>query len=173
MKLIFLYGAPATGKLTVAKTLAALTGYKLHHNHMAVDLALDLFDYADPHLMRLCERLHLDVFDIADQANLPGVIFTLAGDGSSHAPFFAEVIRRFQGNVFFVHLSCEIEELKRRVTNPERRQHRKAVEASVLLEFLKRFDCTKDIAHPHHLAIDTTALPPEAAAARIVDQFGL
>ena len=38
MKLIFIYGLPATGKLTVAVELAAMTGYKLFHNHLVVDL---------------------------------------------------------------------------------------------------------------------------------------
>jgi hypothetical protein len=45
MRLIFLYGLPATGKHTVAQYLAALTGYKLFHNHLAVDLLLSVFDF--------------------------------------------------------------------------------------------------------------------------------
>jgi len=38
MRLIFIYGPPATGKLTVAKELAKLTKYKIFHNHLTVDL---------------------------------------------------------------------------------------------------------------------------------------
>lgn len=34
MRLIFIYGLPATGKLTVAQELAKRTGYKLFHNHL-------------------------------------------------------------------------------------------------------------------------------------------
>jgi hypothetical protein len=30
--MVFIYGFPATGKLAVARVLAALTGYKLLHN---------------------------------------------------------------------------------------------------------------------------------------------
>lgn len=40
MKLVFIYGMPAAGKLTVAKELAGLSGYKLFHNHQVVDLLL-------------------------------------------------------------------------------------------------------------------------------------
>jgi hypothetical protein len=40
MKLTFIYGLPATGKLTIAVELAAMTGYKLFHNHLVVDLLL-------------------------------------------------------------------------------------------------------------------------------------
>ena len=34
MKLVFIYGPPAVGKLTVAKELAALTGFKVFHNQV-------------------------------------------------------------------------------------------------------------------------------------------
>lgn len=37
MKLLFIYGPPASGKLTVAREPAALTGYRLFHNHLVVD----------------------------------------------------------------------------------------------------------------------------------------
>ena len=44
MRLIFIYGLPAVGKLTVAKELAAKTGYKLFHNHLVVDLLISTFE---------------------------------------------------------------------------------------------------------------------------------
>ncbi len=34
MQLVFLYGPPGVGKLTVGNALSALTGYKLFHNHL-------------------------------------------------------------------------------------------------------------------------------------------
>ncbi len=36
MRLVFIYGPPGVGKLTVARELAALTGFKLFHNHLTV-----------------------------------------------------------------------------------------------------------------------------------------
>jgi tRNA uridine 5-carbamoylmethylation protein Kti12 len=45
MRLVFIYGLPATGKLTVARELSSLTGFRLFHNHLAVDLLLSLFDF--------------------------------------------------------------------------------------------------------------------------------
>jgi tRNA uridine 5-carbamoylmethylation protein Kti12 len=45
MKLVFLHGAPAVGKLTVARELSALTGFRLFHNHLTVDLATSLFTF--------------------------------------------------------------------------------------------------------------------------------
>jgi hypothetical protein len=42
MNLLYLYGPPATGKLTVAKDVSALTGYHLFHNHLTLDLAREI-----------------------------------------------------------------------------------------------------------------------------------
>ncbi len=35
--LVYLYGPPAVGKLTVATELQRLTGFRLFHNHLTVD----------------------------------------------------------------------------------------------------------------------------------------
>ena len=45
MKLVFLYGPPALGKLTVAKELSKLTGFKIFHNHLTIDLVKDFFTF--------------------------------------------------------------------------------------------------------------------------------
>jgi shikimate kinase len=173
MKLVFLYGAPATGKLTVGRELAVLTGYKLHHNHMAVDTALALFDYDDPHLLQLCQEINLLVFNAADQAKLTGLIFTFAYGSSLDDPFLDEVIRRYQNNVYFVHLVCEVDELKRRVVSTERQRYRKVRDPNILLHALARIDYAKDISHPHHMTVDTTHMPPRDAARRIMEQHNL
>jgi cytidylate kinase len=39
MRLIFLHGPAASGKLTVARAIAARTGLPVFHNHLAVDAA--------------------------------------------------------------------------------------------------------------------------------------
>lgn len=46
MRLVLIYGPPAAGKLTVAKGLAHLTGYKFFHNHLTVDVVLSVFERA-------------------------------------------------------------------------------------------------------------------------------
>jgi replication-associated recombination protein RarA len=50
MNLIFLYGPPGVGKLTVAQELAGMTGYKLFHNHLTVDLVYAVFDFGTSRL---------------------------------------------------------------------------------------------------------------------------
>jgi hypothetical protein len=76
MKLIFIYGSPAVGKLTVAKELASITGYKISHNHLTFDLASSLFDPFSRPFGVLCEELRLKTFEIAARCGLEGMIFT-------------------------------------------------------------------------------------------------
>ena len=44
MKLIVIYGPPAAGKLTVSKELSRITGYKVFHNHLAIDFIESVLD---------------------------------------------------------------------------------------------------------------------------------
>lgn len=43
MKLILIYGPEASGKLTVAGELAAITGYRVFHNHVSIEVARSVF----------------------------------------------------------------------------------------------------------------------------------
>lgn len=45
MNLVFLYGPPAVGKLTVATILAEKTGYTLFHNHQIINLLRNVFGF--------------------------------------------------------------------------------------------------------------------------------
>src|SRR5262245_57362571 len=56
MRLIFIYGAPAAGKLTVARELAALTGFALFHNHLVVDAVASVFPFGSESFSKLREQ---------------------------------------------------------------------------------------------------------------------
>jgi ATP-dependent 26S proteasome regulatory subunit len=75
MKLVFIYGAPGTGKFTVARELAQLTGYRLFHNHLTVDLAQTLFDFGTPEYLEYVRFLRRDAFERAAKQRV-SLIFT-------------------------------------------------------------------------------------------------
>jgi hypothetical protein len=75
MKLVFLHGAPAVGKLTVARELAVLTGFRLFHNHLTVDLVSSLFPFGSEPFVLLREQIWLAAFAEAARNNL-SLIFT-------------------------------------------------------------------------------------------------
>ena len=45
MKLIFIYGSPAVGKLTVAQEIAEQTDFKVFHNHLTIDAVTPVFEF--------------------------------------------------------------------------------------------------------------------------------
>ena len=45
MNLVFIYGPPGVGKLSVARELARATGYKLFDNHVSIACAESVFEF--------------------------------------------------------------------------------------------------------------------------------
>jgi hypothetical protein len=176
MRLIFIYGLPATGKLTVATDLAAMTGYKLFHNHLAVDLLLSVFDFGSPSFVELREDIWLSVFEQACRSRLPGLIFTFAPEGTVRPGFIGELkstVAREGGEVDFVELVCPLAELKRRIDSPSRLAFQKLASVS-LFEQLHAdgvFDAS-NMPEPR-LSIDTSLCTPTDAATEIVRALDL
>ncbi|MBL0916104.1 MAG: shikimate kinase [Sphingopyxis sp.] len=88
MRLVFIHGPAASGKLTVARELAALTGLPLFHNHLVVDALLSVFRFGSPAFVELREKIWMDVFAAA-AAEKRSLIFTFHPEASV-APDFAE-----------------------------------------------------------------------------------
>jgi len=94
-QVIFLFGRPGVGKLTVGELLAIDTGYRLLHNHAVVDLVTSLFSFGSPPFVALREKLWLDAIDACVAAKQEGVIMTFAPHRSPRlAPLHRAVLRR-------------------------------------------------------------------------------
>lgn len=122
MKLVFLHGAPAVGKLAVARELARLTGYKLFHNHLTVDLVGSLFAFGSQPFVLLREKIWLSAFHEAAKNNL-SLIFTFNPERTVREQFIQEaiaVVESAGGKVIFVELLCAEDELERRIEHPSR-----------------------------------------------------
>ena len=78
-----MYGMPATGKLTVAQELARITGYKLFHNHLVVDLLLSVFEFGSTPFVEMREQIWLSVFAHAGRSGMEGLIFTFAPEATA------------------------------------------------------------------------------------------
>jgi len=176
MKLIFLYGQPATGKLTVAKELAALTGYKLFHNHLAVDLLLSVFEFGSAPFVQLREEIWLSVFATACEAKIPGLIFTFAPETTVRQEFLPNVIQTLKkhgGELNFVELTCPLDELKHRMAGESRAQYRKLTDLALFEQLhVAGVFSTAHMPVPA-LSIDTGIHLPAEAATTIVRELKL
>src|SRR6266849_4701801 len=65
MKLVFIHGAPAAGKLTTARALLALVNGRLFDNHAAIDVARTVFDFGAPGFWELVQEVRMSVLDAA------------------------------------------------------------------------------------------------------------
>ena len=65
MKLLFLHGAPAAGKLTVAKAVLGTVRGRLFDNHAAIDLARTVFDFGAPGFWELVHSARCAGIDAA------------------------------------------------------------------------------------------------------------
>ena len=92
MKLIFLHGAPAVGKLSVARELATLTGFRLFHNHLTVDLVGSLFPFGSEPFVNLREQIWLVAFQEAARNDV-SLIFTFNPERTVRESFIPETIK--------------------------------------------------------------------------------
>ena len=155
MKLIFLYGLPATGKLTVAQELATLTSYKLFHNHLVVDLLLS-------------------VFESACQSQLPGLIFTFAPESTVRPEFISntiEAITRNFSTLHFVELTCPFHELKQRIENPSRAKYQKLASIPLFEQLHAEGAFAAFLMPKPAISVDTSLHTPAEAAAIIANKL--
>src|SRR5882757_10282648 len=174
MKLFFLYGLPGTGKLTIARELAELTGIKLFHNHLTVDLLLSVFKFGSVPFIELRERIWLSVFEEA--AALPAMIFTFNPENSVRQSFIqktVETIESRDGEVFFVEVVCDPAELERRMDTPERRNHKKLVSLELFRKLQTDGVFESPKLPPPRLTLDSSHTSPLENAQKIAARFSL
>ena len=172
MILVFIHGAPAVGKLTVARELAGLIGFPLFHNHLTVDLVSSLFAFGTAPFISLREEIWLAAFAEAARNEL-SLIFTFNPERTVNEDFIQktiEVIEAAGGQVVFVELACSDEELERRIEEPSRKEFGKLASLAQYRKLKSEgaFDFPK---LPSEISIDTTKQSPAATAKIISDQL--
>lgn len=176
MRLLILYGPPASGKLTVAKSVAKASGYPLFHNHMVADFASTLFAYGTSEYAAFSEKLRSMAVDAAIRANLPGLIMTFAygvetaGGKRDDAVLksVASRVTRAGGSVLFVRLTCDDASLLRRVGRSDRTKFHKLTKPTILKRILRDYRVKDAVPFAESLVVDTGKLSPAEAAKHIL-----
>jgi len=175
MDLVFIYGPPASGKLTVARELSRMTGYRVFHNHASLDFVSTIFDQGTAKFSELVVRYRKDMLEEAAKAGV-SVIFTSAyveGPKMDATYEMIDMIHSHKGRVCPVYLYCEKDELLRRVAGESRKGYGKFTDPGKLKEFLRTYDLSGEPAVRGSLAIDNTRIGPAEAAERIARHFKL
>ena len=184
MELIFLYGVPGVGKLTIAKEIANIVGdrYKIFHNQMTVDIISPIIPFGTPigfelngkwrrDMLKACLDLNINLIttfvyadedregDSGDRNYIEGLIDLIEKDG--------------KGKIHFVHLICDLDLIFQRIQNQDRKQHRKVSDPAKLQSSLRRWELLKPIPGVQSLTIDTGKISAIQAAKQIISHLQL
>jgi hypothetical protein len=177
MRLIFIYGPPAVGKLTVAKELEALTKFRIFHNHYTVDLLLTALKFGSEEFNRLNQKMRVDFFDAASKEGLAeGLIFTFCYGYPEDNDFVKRVIDavgKNGGDTHFVQLISNVSVLEERVESLSRKKYKKLHTKDGLNKALIDWDWQTPIPMVDSLIIDNTDVTSEGVARKIVRHYKL
>jgi hypothetical protein len=175
MKLIFLHGAPASGKLTVAKALLRTVPGRLFDNHAAIDVARTVFDFGAPGFWELVHDIRVTTLEAASQHGVPLLGMTFCYSEPEDLPLveqFEKVVQRDGGELLPVFLRCSEEEIMQRIGNADRVERRKISSMDGLNRFRLEYN-DAPLPRDNCLLLDTTSRTAEAVARDIVRRFAL
>jgi hypothetical protein len=156
---LFIYGAPAAGKLTVAREISALTGLLLYHNHLVVDAVASDFPFGTAPFIRLREMMWLEVFrETASQRR--SLLFTFALERSVMPAFVDRVREIVEPNLMLrlVRLTVPPQDQLARIANPDRAARGKLVSSELLKQLSQQFaECEAEMPSPE-ISLDTARL---------------
>ena len=188
MRLLFIFGAHAAGKMTVGQAVSRMTPMKLFHNHMTIEPVIELFGAYNG---AVTERLRQVVFEEFAKTDNYGLIFTFiwAFDVDYDTEYVRKLTKLYEdagAQVDYVELIApqDVRLIRNRTENRLKEKASKrdvALSEARMLDAESRYRCVSEpgevceklgIKPERYLRIDNTSLHPEAAAEQIIQHFG-
>ncbi len=183
MKLVFILGNAAVGKMTVGQELMKITGLRLFHNHMALEPIMEVFGEMN---FETTNKVRKVIFEDFAKTDNYGMIYTImfAFDQKDDWDFLESIKAIFEPygtEFYYVELvTTQEERLKRNVT--ENRLNNKPSKCNIefsnqwLIDADKKYRCESfdgEILFPNYIKIDNTNLAPDVVAQMIKERFSL
>ena len=169
MRLLFIYGPPASGKLTIGRMVADRTGMALFHNHLIVDAVAAVFPFGSEQFVRLREQFWLDTISAAAHAG-QSLIFTFAPEPTVSPDFPArlyEAVEHAGGEILSVALDVKDADQEQRLIAADRAMFGKLRSLDLLRQLRPDFTACMTAIPPATLRIDTSRSSPDEAAEAI------
>ena len=185
--LVIILGPHAVGKMTVGQELEKLTGLRLFHNHMSIELARKLFNYGEKEFGMLNESIRSTVFELFAKGDFPGLIFTFmcAFDFPSEFEYLKKLTDLFESNgakCCVVELCADFDvrlvrnKSENRLLNKESKRDLEHSEAEMRKTSekyrLNSYEGEK-LPFANYIKIDNTNLPPEEVKKQIKTYFSI
>lgn len=186
MKLVLIFGPQAVGKMTVGQELAKITGLKLFHNHMTIDLVSNFFSYNSAEGRYLVNTYRMEMFETVAKSNLEGLIFTFQWCFEDILDWeqtekVSNIFKEQGGEVYYVELEADLNERLRRNETSNRLENKptkRNVEQSkeFLLRAEKKHRCNSypgEIQEKNYIRINNNNIPANEVAKMIKERFDL
>ena len=182
MKLVFLIGSGAVGKMTVGQELMKLTGLRLFHNHMTIEPVIAVFGTYNGKVVNEIRETIFREFAASDQY---GMIFTYMWAFDQQADWdyvehVKDIFRPYGTEFYCVELVAPQEvrlarnATENRIRNKPSKADIEASNARLRGEDNYRLVSNEgEVPFDNYLRIDNSSMSPEDAAKLIRDTFGL
>ena len=183
MKLVFLFGNAAVGKMTVGQELMKITDLRLFHNHMTIEPVLEVFGTYDG---KTIQRLRQVMFEEFAKSDNYGMIFTFMWafdrqEDWDYTDRIRKIFEPYETKFYYVELVAPLQtRLARNVT--ENRLKHKASKRDVatserrLLNDDKRFRLESlegELPFENYIKINNADLTASEVATIIKERFDL
>lgn len=186
--LVLILGPHAVGKMTVGQELAKITGFRLFHNHMTIELSRKLFAPNETEEFETLNNIiRQSVFEMFATRDLPSLIYTnlCAFDDPDSISYLMDVIHLFQSNganCYVVELCADFDvrlirnKSENRLLHKESKRNLEWSEAEMRAtskEWRLNSYEGEELPFKNYLKIDNTDISPDEVAKMIVEHFGI
>ena len=183
MKLVFLIGDSAVGKMTVGQELMKITDLRLFHNHMTIEPVLEVFGTFD---VKTIMEIRDVFFQNFAASNLYGMIFTVMIDFDepsdlAYLEHVKEIFQPYGTEFYYVELIAP-QEVRLQRNASENRLKNKASKRDIELsnqrlihddEHHRFVSHEGEITFENYLRIDNSTKAPDEVAKLIKERFAL
>lgn len=183
MKLVFIFGSAAVGKMSVGQALMNQTGLRLFHNHMTIEPVIEILGYYDSKTITALREVIFQSFAKSDNK---GMIFTFMWafdrqEDWDYVAHIADIFRQQNAGICYVELVAPQEIRLQRNETPNRLAHKAskqdlASSRQRLLDDDKKYRLESyagEIPFENYMRIDNSNLEPDVVATMIRKRFSL
>ncbi len=166
--------------MTIGQELEKLSGFKLFHNHMTIEMVAPFFSYSTPEGRGLVNRIRQEFFNAFSASDEAGYIFTFvwAFSEAGEREYIEGINNQFEDNgheTYWIELEASLDERISRNLTENRLKHKPSkrdIEWSEnnLIQSADKYRLNSfdgEISHPNYLRIDNTHLTAVEAAQQI------
>lgn len=175
MNLLFLYGSPGVGKMTVAKHISNMTGWGFFHLHHTIDYVRSIFPREIKGSEQLVDDFSLKMIDFASQNNVD-LIYTYVYALKEDDGFIRRLIKMSKKNninILFVNLTCDPDQNISRIKEKDRKKFQKITSVKIFKDLHNKYDLLSKIPYVNNLTVDTTNKTAKRVAKDIVEKLEL